>query len=52
MIRRHKPCFDFVREIRGEVERGENTKEGMKEGNLLSNLTVENKGSDEKGLKV
>ena len=48
VIRRHKPCFDFVREIKVELERGENTKEGMKEGNLLSNLTVENEGSDEK----
>ena len=48
MIRRHQPCFDFVREIRGEVERGGNTKEDMREGNLLSNLTVENEDSDEK----
>ena len=48
VIRRHQPCFDFVREIRGEVERGGNTKEDMREGNLLSNLTVENEDRAEK----
>ena len=47
-MRRHQPCFDFIREIRIELKREGNTKEDTKKGNLLSNLTVENEDSDEK----
>ena len=47
---RHQPCFDFLREIKMEVEKGEATKENIKPGDLLSNLTVdiELEDSDEK----
>ena len=42
MRRRHQPCFDFVREVKIELKNKDSLEEDVRNGNLLSNLTVEN----------
>ena len=42
MRRRQQPCFDFVREVKIEIKNKDSMEEDVRNGNLLSNLTVEN----------